>query len=81
MLVALGQRNRNYRGQVSGKALPQAAMTLTFNSCILVFWRTSEERSGGDGTAFRDNFAALWASFLMAKELLAFFGRELTNRC
>jgi hypothetical protein len=55
-------------------------MTLTFQSCILPFWRTSEERGGRERTTFRDNFAALWASSLMAKELLVFFGREFSNR-
>ena len=83
MLVALDQRNRNYRREVSGNALPQAAVALIYQSCVILFlfWRTGEECGARERTGFRDNFAALCASFLMAKELLAFFGREFSNRC
>jgi hypothetical protein len=55
-------------------------MTFTFKSRILLFWRTSEVGGGRERTGFRDNFAALWAGNLMAKELLVFFRREFTNR-
>jgi hypothetical protein len=51
-------------------------MTLIFKSCILLFfWCTDEERGDRERAGLRGNFAALCASFLMAKELLVFFGR------
>ena len=55
-------------------------MTLAFKSRIPLFGGTSEERGGRERTRFRDNFAALCASFLMVKELLVFFGRKFTKR-
>ena len=55
-------------------------MTLAFKSYILILWGTGEERGRRERTGFSDNFAALWAGFLMAKELLAFFERKFTNR-
>jgi len=66
MFVTLDQRNRNHRRKTSGNAIPQAAMTLTVDSGILLSWRTGEEGGGRERTGFRDNFPTLWASNLMA---------------
>jgi hypothetical protein len=55
-------------------------MTLNFNSGILLFWRTNKERGGRKRTGFRDNFATLWAGFLVAQELLVLFGGKFSDR-